>query len=99
MANLYLTHHCNRGCPFCFARKVLAQRRDSDEILTVEDITKLLDHYHDGFQAIGLLGGEPFLYPYPKFLRTEYSKITVNTDMKGIIIKVFTFRGFWIQQY
>ncbi|MBQ1858431.1 MAG: radical SAM protein [Paludibacteraceae bacterium] len=64
MANLYLTHHCNRGCPFCFARKVLAQRKNRDEILTVEDITKLLDHYHNRFQAIGLLGGEPFLYPH-----------------------------------
>ena len=64
MANLYLTHRCNRGCPFCFARKVLAQRKDREEILTIEEITKLLDHYHNKFQAIGLLGGEPFLYPH-----------------------------------
>lgn len=64
MANLYLTHRCNRGCPFCFARKVLAQRKDREEILTVEEIRTLLDHYHNKFQAIGLLGGEPFLYPH-----------------------------------
>ena len=64
MANLYLTHHCNRGCPFCFARKVLAQRKNRDELLTTEDITRLLDHYHNGFDSIGLLGGEPFLYPH-----------------------------------
>lgn len=64
MANLYLTHNCNRGCPFCFARKVLAQRKNRDELLTVEDITLLLNHYHNGFSTIGLLGGEPFLYPH-----------------------------------
>ena len=83
MANLYLTHHCNRGCPFCFARKVLAQRKDSGEILTVEDITRLLDHYHDSFPAIGLLGGEPFLYPH-------LGEVIRLLHERHIICKIFT---------
>jgi organic radical activating enzyme len=65
MANLYLTHKCNRGCPFCFARKVLKDSGgDVDELLTVEDIKTLLAHFPQQFREIGLLGGEPFLYPY-----------------------------------
>ncbi len=83
MANLYLTHHCNRGCPFCFARKVLAKRKDSNEILTVEEITKLLDHYHNSFGAIGLLGGEPFLYPH-------LAEVVNLLHERHIICKIFT---------
>lgn len=83
MANLYLTHHCNRGCPFCFARKVLAQRKNRDEILTVEDITKLLDHYHNGFEALGLLGGEPFLYPH-------LAEVVKLLHDRQIVCKIFT---------
>ncbi len=83
MANLYLTHRCNRGCPFCFARKVLAQRKVSDEILTVEDITRLLDHYHNGFHALGLLGGEPFLYPH-------LGEVVNLLHERGVVCKIFT---------
>lgn len=83
MANLYLTHQCNRGCPFCFARKVLAQRKNRDEILTVEDITRLLDHYHNNFQAIGLLGGEPFLYPH-------LAEVIQLLHERRILCKIFT---------
>lgn len=83
MANLYLTHRCNRGCPFCFARKVLAQRKDREEILTIEEITKLLDHYHNKFQAIGLLGGEPFLYPH-------LAEVVKLLQERGIPCKIFT---------
>ena len=65
MANLYLTHKCNRGCPFCFARKVLSESGGNiDEILTVDEIKKLLDHFPGQFPEVGLLGGEPFLYPH-----------------------------------
>jgi sulfatase maturation enzyme AslB (radical SAM superfamily) len=65
MANLYLTHKCNRGCSFCFARKVLKEGKGAvDDILTVDEIERLLEHYSNQFPEIGLLGGEPFLYPY-----------------------------------
>jgi hypothetical protein len=35
-----------------------------DELLTVEDIKTMLAHFPQQFHEIGLLGGEPFLYPY-----------------------------------
>ena len=47
MANLYLTHKCKRGCPFCFARKVLKAADDVNEILTLEEIETFLDHFKD----------------------------------------------------
>ncbi|MBR6030423.1 MAG: radical SAM protein [Bacteroidaceae bacterium] len=83
MANLYLTHHCYRGCPFCFARKVLAQRKNRDEILTMEDIIRLLDHYHNDFHTIGLLGGEPFLYPH-------LAEVIQLLHERHIMCKIFT---------
>ena len=83
MANLYLTHRCNRGCPFCFARKVLSERKDINEILTVDEIVKLLDHYHNGFQALGLLGGEPFQYPY-------LAEVVNVLHERPILCKIFT---------
>jgi radical SAM protein with 4Fe4S-binding SPASM domain len=35
-----------------------------DELLSVDDIKLLLSHFPKQFREIGLLGGEPFLYPY-----------------------------------
>lgn len=64
MANLYLTHKCRRGCPFCFARKVLRAAEDKSEILTLEEIERFITHYEGEFPELGLLGGEPFQYPY-----------------------------------
>jgi hypothetical protein len=64
MANLYLTHKCNRGCPFCFARKALKDNGGNpDEMMTVDEIRTLLAHFPLQFRELGLLGGEPFLYP------------------------------------
>lgn len=66
--NLYLTHKCNRGCPFCFARKVLKQSGDNvNELLSVEEVRTLLNHFpeiENNLKNLGLLGGEPFLYPH-----------------------------------
>ena len=65
MANLYLTHKYNRGCPFCFARKVLKESGgDIDEILTIEEVKTLINHFPNQFREFGILGGEPFLYPH-----------------------------------
>jgi radical SAM protein with 4Fe4S-binding SPASM domain len=35
-----------------------------DELLTVDEVKTLLVHFPNQFREIGLLGGEPFLYPY-----------------------------------
>lgn len=64
MANLYLTHKCKRGCPFCFARKVLKAADDVNEVLTLEEIETFLNRFRDSrIDQLGLLGGEPFQYP------------------------------------
>ena len=63
MANLYLTHKCKRGCPFCFARKVLKAADNVNEILTLEEIETFLNHFKGQLHDLGLLGGEPFQYP------------------------------------
>lgn len=85
--NLYLTHKCNRGCPFCFAKKVSQKAsHDQTEILTIEDIEKLFSHFKElgtSVNHIGLLGGEPFLYPHLRELLHLF-------DQKGVAAKIFT---------
>ena len=84
MANLYLTHKCNRGCPFCFARKVLKEgSRNEHEILTVGEIETLLQHFQGQFPELGLLGGEPFLYPY-------FGEVLELLRQHNIVPKIFT---------
>ena len=85
--NLYLTHRCNRGCPFCFARKVLQDAgNDLDEIMSIKEVKTLLDHFpeiENSIRNIGLLGGEPFLYPY-------LDKLLNLLSERGVSAKVFT---------
>lgn len=83
MANLYLTHKCNRGCPFCFAREVLKESDRLDEILTIDEISQFLDHYGKEIDAVGLLGGEPFLY-------THFEELFKLLQNRNIFAKIFT---------
>lgn len=84
MANLYLTHRCERGCPFCFARKVLREAGNNlDEILTIDEINTFIEHYGQSLDGLGILGGEPFLYPHLRELIHLLFK-------KGIFAKIFT---------
>ena len=83
MANLYLTHKCKRGCPFCFARKVLKAADNVDVVLTLEEIETLLNHFKGQFHDLGLLGGEPFQYP-------ELIKVIELLRRNHIHAKIFT---------
>lgn len=83
MANLYLTHKCRRGCPFCFARKVVKEADNKDEILTLEEIERFLDHYEGQLPIVGILGGEPFQYP-------DLIKVIEIVRKRGIRAKIFT---------
>lgn len=83
MANLYLTHKCNRGCPFCFARKALKEAGSYDEIMTLDEIDRFIRKYRQELPIIGLLGGEPFLYPH----LPEAVKLIRGY---GIPVKIFT---------
>ena len=84
MANLYLTHKCNRGCAFCFARKVLSESgADVNELLSISDIEKLIEHFRGQLPELGILGGEPFLYPY-------FGELMELLKKNMIIPKIFT---------
>lgn len=83
MANLYLTHKCKRGCPFCFARKVLKAADDINEILTLEEIETFLNHFKGQVPSVGLLGGEPFQYP-------ELRKVIDLLKFHHVHAKIFT---------
>jgi organic radical activating enzyme len=84
MANLYLTHKCNRGCPFCFARKVLKDGGGNvNELMTTDEVETLLSHFKGQFREIGLLGGEPFLYPH-------FREVLELLWQQNILPKIFT---------
>ena len=84
MANLYLTHRCKRGCPFCFARKVLKESGENvNELLSIDDIRLFLDRFGSEVKVIGLLGGEPFLYPHMR-------ELLALLDERGVFAKIFT---------
>lgn len=83
MANLYLTHKCDRGCPFCFARKVLKESGRIDEILTIDEINRFIDHFNLEGNIVGLLGGEPFLYPH-------FDELIELMSRRKVFAKIFT---------
>lgn len=83
MANLYLTHKCRRGCPFCFARKVLKAADNREEVLTLEEIETFLNHFDGQLHELGLLGGEPFLYP-------QLKEVVLMLRQRGVHAKIFT---------
>ena len=84
MANLYLTHKCKRGCPFCFARKVLKAADDINEVLTLEEIETFLNHFSGSrIDQLGLLGGEPFQYP-------QLCDVILLLKRHHVHVKIFT---------
>lgn len=63
MANLLLTETCVRSCPYCFAKKHMADAAD-DDILSWENLIYVADFLEaSGDKNISLLGGEPSLHP------------------------------------
>lgn len=59
MANLILTHRCNRDCAYCFADK-----REACTDMTVADANVVLDAVQaSGGKQVRFLGGEPTLHP------------------------------------
>ena len=63
MANLLLTDTCVRSCPYCFAKKHMANAA-IDDILSWENLIYVADFMEaSGDKRISLLGGEPSLHP------------------------------------
>lgn len=63
MANILLTTRCNRSCPYCFAKREMADA-DTDSILSWENLIYITDFLHSsGVRNVSLLGGEPSIHP------------------------------------
>lgn len=62
MANVLLTNRCNRTCPYCFAKKEMAD--SSANRLSWENLIYIADFLlKSGEKRIALLGGEPTTHP------------------------------------
>lgn len=62
MANIFLTRKCNLKCPYCFADEFVNK---ANEEYTLENVRKAIEFIKtDKDEKIGLIGGEPTLYPY-----------------------------------
>ena len=63
MPNVLLTQSCVRSCPYCFARKHMAESAPRD-VLRWEDLLYLADLFEISQERnVALLGGEPTLHP------------------------------------
>lgn len=63
MANVLLTQQCVRSCPYCFAKKHMADS-EPDDILTWDNMIYIADLMESsGEMGLSLLGGEPTLHP------------------------------------
>jgi hypothetical protein len=63
MANILLTQKCVRSCPYCFAKKHMADSPPED-MLSWENLIYIADLMEaSGDKGLSLLGGEPFLHP------------------------------------
>lgn len=69
MAHILLTDHCNRRCPYCFAKERLADEQHTN--MAYDDFVTAVDFLvSSGEPGITLLGGEPTLHPnFAKFYR------------------------------
>ena len=64
MANILLTQQCVRSCPYCFAKKHMADSVP-DDILTWDNLIYIADLMeHSNEMGVSLLGGEPTLHPH-----------------------------------
>lgn len=83
MANILLTQKCVRSCPYCFAKKHMADV-PPDDILSWENLIYIADFIQSsGENSLSLLGGEPFLHP--DFV--DYVLYLIN---RGFHVNVFT---------
>lgn len=63
MPNILLTQQCVRSCPYCFAKKHMADS-EPDDILTWDNMIYIADLLESSNEmALSLLGGEPTLHP------------------------------------
>ena len=91
MPNIFLTSKCNLNCTYCFASEFVNKACSE---FTCEDFLKIVQLIkNDGFLELGLIGGEPTLYPYLKDIlnvlkeEKQFEKYTLFTN--GLEIEDF----------
>lgn len=83
MANVLLTQKCVRSCPYCFAKKHMADS-PPDDILSWENLIYIADLIQaSGDEGISLLGGEPLLHP-------NFVDFVIYLIERGLHVNVFT---------
>lgn len=83
MPNILFTQSCIRSCPYCFAKKHMAESAPSD-ILSWEDLIYLADLLEAGGEhRFSILGGEPTLHP-------EFNNMLLYLLERNFDINVFT---------
>lgn len=83
MANILLTQRCVRSCPYCFAKKYMADA-PFEETLSWPDLIYLADFLlASGENRVSLLGGEPTLHPH-------FTEIILYLLERNFHINVFT---------
>ena len=87
MANILLTHRCNRSCPYCFATG--HQEGDSPEnILTWDSLVSLINLLKKSDEKrVFFLGGEPSLHPQ----MVEFCLYSIS---RGVRVTMFS-NGIW----
>ena len=84
MPNIFLTDKCNLNCSYCFASEFV---NSTSSVISIENFLKIVQFLKkDGCSELGLIGGEPTLYPYLTdvldVLKHEdlFTKITLFTN-------------------
>lgn len=62
MSHIVLTHDCNKGCSFCFAKQSRLRVGADGRHMSLEMLDSVLDKQPSN-QSVKLLGGEPTLHP------------------------------------
>lgn len=83
MANVLLTERCVRSCPYCFAKKHMADKLEDDilswqNLIYIADLVQASNENH-----ISLLGGEPTLHP-------NFVEYVIYLIERGFHVNVFT---------
>lgn len=86
--NYIITHSCNKGCSYCFAREQRDKMNAGNmEDMSIDTFRKFLDKETD--QNVKLLGGEPTSHPQFK----EFLDIVLKETNKNVtIISNFLFK-------
>lgn len=83
MPNVLFTQRCVRSCPYCFARKHMADSSPED-IISWENLMYIADFFETaGERNFSILGGEPTLHP-------DFTDMVLYLIERKFMVRVFT---------